>query len=152
VSSCDGDCPSNVMTAQQVQNQLAKGNFVISTDNSQNQEGQHGDIFVQASINWGTDNSLTLNAYRDINIYSPFSYDPVTIANTRGGNLALRADKTGTGVGTVNFQNPNYYLPAGRVDYSGSTGTVSIFYNPAGELSTKYQTPRDFSCTGSCST
>ena len=44
----------------------------------------------------------------------------------------LRADSEGTGTGTVNI------LPLARVDFSKSTGTVSIYYNPRGE-SDKYR-------------
>ena len=64
----------------------------------------------------------------------------------------LRADSTGTGIGTVRFTIPmtNYY-PASRVDFSQSTGSVSIFYNPPSGPN-KYQNPTIFSCSGTCST
>ena len=32
------------------------------------------------------------------------------------------------------------------MDYTGSTGTVSIFYNPSGSEATKYQNPTDYFC------
>ena len=40
-------------------------------------------------------------------------------------------------------------LPSSLVDFSGSTGTVSIFYNPSGGT-TKYQNPTNYLCSGSC--
>ena len=97
-------------------------NVVIATDNNPALNG-NGDLFVQASINWSSNNSLTLNAYRDINIYD---YSPVTITNTGGGSLVLRADSTGTGVGKVNFQDPFNYTQPG--DVSLASGTASIFF------------------------
>ncbi len=57
----------------------------------------------------------------------------------------LRADNTGGGTGTVNF------ALLGSVDYSQSTGTVSIYYNPtAVGGGTEYQNPTIFACSGLC--
>ena len=120
------------MTQQEVQDALASTNLVIATDNSLNPSGQFGDIFVKASVSWSTNNSLTLSAYRDINISNGVS---TQITNTASGDLVLRADSTGTGTGAVHFQ-PSYYEnygPGGHVNFSQSTGTVSIFYNPPGD-------------------
>jgi hypothetical protein len=81
VSTCDGPCQSNQTTATIIQNQLANQNVVIATNNSPQLTG-NGDILVNASINWASSNSLTLSAYRNINIAGN-----VTIANTAAGNL-----------------------------------------------------------------
>ena len=51
--------------------------------------------------------------------------------------------REGSGGGTI------VMLPSSRVDFSGSTGTVSIFYNPPGGT-TKYQNPTNYLCSGSC--
>jgi Subtilase family/M26 IgA1-specific Metallo-endopeptidase N-terminal region len=111
----------------------------------------NGDISVQtigfgpdAQINWSNSNSLTLSAYRNINIDAG-----ATITNTGGGNLVLRADSTGTGAGTVNFAPGT---TPGNVNFQSSTGTVSIYYNPTAQtFSTKYQNPTNFLCsTSSC--
>ena len=68
-SSCDGPCGA-LGDAKQAPFQvcLQSQNFVIATDNNPALNG-NGDIFVQANINWSSNNSLTLSAYRDINIY-----------------------------------------------------------------------------------
>jgi hypothetical protein len=124
-SSCDGPCGPSEMEASTVSSLLQSQNVVIATDNNPALNG-NGDLFVQASINWSSNNSLTLNAYRDINIYD---YSPVTITNTGGGSLVLRADSTGTGVGKVNFQDPFNYNQPGHV--SLASGTASIFFNPS---------------------
>jgi filamentous hemagglutinin family protein len=124
------------MTPQQVEAALATSNLVIATNNSSNPQGQNGDIFVNDSIRWSTDNSLTLSAYRNIDI----STNGVKIVNLASGNLVLRADNTGTGQGTVVFDH------GAHVDYTGSTGTVSLFYNPSGSQTTKYQNPTNYFC------
>src|SRR5262245_39487899 len=62
------------------------------------------------------------------------------VTNTGAGNLVLRADNTGRGQGTVIFDS------GGHVDYMQSTGTVSIFYNPSGSQTTKYQNPTNYFC------
>jgi filamentous hemagglutinin family protein len=132
-------CGPSQMTAFQVQNLLANQNVVIATNNDPQIDG-NGNIFVNAGITWSNNNSLTLSAYRNINIAAN-----VTIANLAGGNLVLHADSTGTGAGTVTFAPGT---SPGSVDFSQSTGTVSIFYDPIpSEISpgTKYQNPTNFS-------
>ena len=51
----------------------------------------------------------------------------------------LRADNTGNGSGTINFVQAT---SGSRVDWTGSTGTVSFYYNPS-----SYSTPTDFTPT-----
>src|SRR5262249_5964015 len=114
-----------------IQGQLANQNVVIATGTDPNTPG-NGDIFVQSSIRWRTDNSLTLSAYRNIDITT----NGVKIVNDANGNLVLRADSTGRGQGTVVFED------GAQVDYLNSAGTVSIFYNPP----SGYQHPFDFLC------
>lgn len=87
-----------------------------------------GDIFVTGAITWSSAATLTLSAYRDIQV------DGVAITNTGAGKLVLRADSTGTGDGTVQF------LSGGSVNFAGGAGKVDIFYNPS-----SYTTPTDFS-------
>jgi filamentous hemagglutinin family protein len=126
---------ASVITPQAIETALLNSNVVIATNNSTNPQGQNGDIFVNDSISWSTNNSFTLSAYRNIEINTS-----VKITNLASGNLVLRADSTGTGQGTVVFD------PGGHVDYQGSTGTVSIYYNPSGSEATKYQKPTDYLC------
>jgi filamentous hemagglutinin family protein len=143
---CDGPCQSNETTATIIQNQLANQNVVITTNNDPQLQG-NGDITLDtnAQVSWNNSNSLTLSAYHNI-IFSEGS----KVANTGAGNLILRADSTGTGSGTVLFLGTG--IP-GRVDFSQSSGAVSIYYNPnQPEIGTKYQTPTNFSCSGSCFT
>ena len=118
---------ASVMTKQQVEDQLALGNLVIATNTAANPSEQHGDIFVNASVNWSTSSSLTLSAYRNI------QFNNANLVNTPGSGAAiiLRSDNTGTGTGTVNF--------SGDPQISTS-GPVSIFYNPE-----SYTSPTDFS-------
>jgi filamentous hemagglutinin family protein len=157
VPDCASDgCGPSTIGAATISGLLAKENVVIATNNSANgQPFGDGDIFVLGSITWASNNSLTLSAYRDINIFNVFElFPPVTIANTGGGSLVLGADSTGTGTGTVNFRSPGFedIVQPGKVDFSRSTGTVAIYYNPiAGESGSKYQNPTTFSCSGSCS-
>ena len=112
--------------------QLVSNNVVLSTLPSGTNAG---DIFVDANISWSTGNSLTLSAYHDILFMSGSK-----VTSTGPGNLVLRADNTGTGQGTVVFN------PGGHVDFTQSTGTVSLFYNPSGPQTTKYQNPTNYFC------
>jgi filamentous hemagglutinin family protein len=130
--------PGNeVLTVSSIENALTTGNVIVTTVGTVG--SGLGDITVAASLSWANVNTLTLNSYRNITINNG-----VTIANAGAGNLVLRADATGTGVGTVIF------LGSGKVDFSQSTGTVSIFYNPSdnpaggGVNTTSYTTPLDY--------
>ena len=81
--------------------------------------GGNGDIFVSpnVSLNWSTSASLTLSAYRDIDIGAGS-----VLASTGGGAVTLYADNSGTGVGTVTF---------GAGASVSTSGPVAIFYNPS---------------------
>jgi filamentous hemagglutinin family protein len=133
------DPTASAISADALVNQLASNNVVLSTQPS----GTHaGDIFFDANVSWGTNNngttnnnSLTLSAFHDILFMSGSK-----LTNTGTGNLALRADNTGTGQGTVVFDS------GGHVDYTQSTGRVSIFYNPSGSQASKYQNPTNYFC------
>jgi filamentous hemagglutinin family protein len=131
---------SSVMTNIQVQTLLAMGNLVITTK-SDTADNNYGDIHVNAAINWTGDTSLTLSAYRNIGIYAPITH------NAGSGNLVLRSDNTGTGTGTVHFGETQEGIR--KIDFSGSTGTVSIYYNPDGpqgeSFITKYQNGNNYS-------
>src|SRR5439155_3223743 len=74
VSSCDGPCQPSTITAAQIEAQLSNQNVVIATNLALS---GNGDISVNASINWSNNNSLTLSAYRNIDI----STSGVKIAN-----------------------------------------------------------------------
>src|SRR5262245_16998951 len=128
----NSDPTASAISADALVQQLASNNVVLSTQPS----GTHaGDIFVDAHVSWSTGNSLTLSAFHDILFMSG-----TEVTNTGAGNLVLRADNTGRGQGTVIFDS------GGHVDYTQSTGTVSIFYNPSGSQTTKYLKPTNYFC------
>lgn len=93
--------PAGASTMDNVtlQNQLAKNDVVIQTDNASNPAGQNGDIFVNADITWSSNNSLTLNAYR---------------------NIVFNADVAATGANAGLVLNTN--LGGGGGNYSFNTG------------------------------
>ncbi|MBX3512046.1 MAG: filamentous hemagglutinin N-terminal domain-containing protein [Xanthobacteraceae bacterium] len=111
-----GNGPGSTTFVSTLQATLANANVVVTTNGA---VAGDGDITIAASITWATNNSLTLNAHRNIVIN-----DGVTISNTAAGNLTLNADSQRTGVGYVNF------IGSAKIDYSASTGTVEILYNP----------------------
>jgi filamentous hemagglutinin family protein len=117
-----------VVTVAAIENALASGTVVIETDPT---VSGVGDITVAQSLSWNNSNFLSLNAYRNIVINSG-----VTITDTgAGGGLTLNADAFRTGTGTVIVNSP------GAFDFSHSTGTVYIIYDPPGG----YANPTNFS-------
>ncbi|HSI41301.1 MAG TPA: filamentous hemagglutinin N-terminal domain-containing protein [Xanthobacteraceae bacterium] len=113
---------TSVLNAGTLQTALASGNVVVSTGAAGSPGTDAGDITVAANIAWSSANNLTLSAYRNITVN-----DGVGISNTGAGAMALRADNSGTGVGTVNLLGSS----GARLTDSGGGG-VEIFYNPLG--------------------
>ena len=130
----DFDPTASAISVSALVSQLNLSNVVLST---QSTGANAGDIFVQNSVAWTGNNSLTLSAHRNIQIN-----DNVTITNIGAGNLVLRADSQGSSpsTGTVVFQQFTF---GSRIDFTGSTGKVEIYYNP-----TNYTSPTDYTPTG----
>lgn len=78
----------------------------------------NGDIIIDTAISYNSDNTLTLSAYRHITS----TLNGTIIENSGDGDINLRADNTGTGVGTVQFTGTTPNITA--------NGLISIYYNP----------------------
>jgi hypothetical protein len=120
--------------ATAISNSLANNDVTITTN--PNISG-NGDIELRggAHVTWTANTTLTLSAYHDIIFQPGSSISNGTTSTPGAGNLILRADNSGTGSGTVIFPSN---AESGTVDFSHSTGQVSIFYNPIpGETGTK---------------
>ncbi|WP_404710172.1 filamentous hemagglutinin N-terminal domain-containing protein [Sphingomonas sp. MMS24-J13] len=90
---------------------------------AQNPAGS-GDITLAAPLAWNSAHALVLSAYRDINVNGNMS-------NVGAGKIVLRADNSGTGIGTVTF---------GTGVKVTTPGTLSIYYHQDA-----YAPPVDFS-------
>jgi filamentous hemagglutinin family protein len=88
---------------------------ILSSQGTVNPSG-NGDIFVNDAVGWTSTNTLSLSAFRNINVNN-------TISNVAGGSLVLRSDNTGTGTGTVAF------TIGGGVTIAGG-GRADLYYNP----------------------
>ena len=115
----DANCTdiSSCVTVASIETGLANANFIVTTGTA----GGSITVDPNADLTWATASTLTLSAYKDIQIDSGSA-----ITSSGGGSLILRADNTGTGVGTVFFQGEN----PGHIDISGG-GIVSIYFNPS---------------------
>jgi filamentous hemagglutinin family protein len=102
----------SVITVASLESQLATSNVLVQTGSSGTQVG---DITVANNLTWGNKNTLTLSAFRNINVNA-------TVSNNSGGSIVLNTDNTHNGTGTITFgQN-------GSINFSGG-GTVSLYYN-----------------------
>lgn len=126
-----GGTGASGLAVSKLQDTLKTSNVIVSTGSTGSTGTEAGDITVAANVLWSSNNSLTLEAYRNV-----VGNAGVSIKNTGAGNLRIRADSGGTGFGTA--------IPNGSafVDYSQSTGKVELFYNPTGP--NKYQHPTNF--------
>ena len=112
-----GNVANSVLKVSDLRAALAGSNVVVMTGTGGTQSG---DITVAASVTWSSNTTLTLAAYRTINISKG-----VTISNTAGGSLVLAADTGAKDSGTVLFAT------GAAVDFSKSKGNVQIFYHPS---------------------
>ncbi len=121
--------PIDSTLAATIQTALNNGtNYVAETGTTPG--GGDGDIIFNSGvqINWNTSATLTLLAFRNIQFNDGVGGPtPGNLVNTGAGHLVMRADRTGTGIGTILI--PNITFPT-RINWTNSTGTVSIYYNP----------------------
>ena len=118
------DTANSTLDVAILNNALISNNVVVATGMAPG--FNVGDIIVNAPIVWNTSTTLTLSAYRNIQINDTGLSG--TIRNTGSGNLVLRADSTGIGIGTI-VMNPS--TNSVRVDWLNSTGNVTVYYNPS---------------------
>lgn len=100
-----------VVTPVALQAALATGNIIITTGAGVG----NGDITVAEAVSWSSANTLRLSAFRDVNVNA-------LLTSTGGADVELRADSTGTGVGTVTFNGTGGISTAGEVE---------VFFNPS---------------------
>lgn len=122
---------SSQISVNTLLNNLSNANLIIQTGGSASVGSDAGNLTVGTSFDLTNyTNTLTLQAYKNI----IFSNNAVITKNSGAGDLNLRADSTGTGVGTVTFGT------GAGVNFTGSSGNVNIYYNP-----TSYTAPTNFS-------
>ena len=113
----DMNSPSSTLNVNVLQAALGSNNVTIDTASSQ---GGFGDISVQNAINWSNGNALTLNANRNINVFS-------AISNTGIGALNLQAGGDITMQSTVNLKGAVSLNSAGVVTTGIiNAGTIAV--------------------------
>src|SRR4051794_34846930 len=119
------------------------GGSNVTASTSSGASGGVGDITVNSQIAWSSAATLTLNAYKNINLPEIVGFGPSVpnIKNTGAGNVVLHANNegafaVGSGQGIINMLLSTFN---NRLDWSGSIGKVTVFYNPS-----SYTTPANF--------
>jgi filamentous hemagglutinin family protein len=105
-------------TGNTLASNLSRGTSVAVTTTGAN--GSTGDINVHGDLPWNGASTLALNAYHSISLVPS-----ATIANRGHGNLTLRADSTA-------IDNGGSVTNRGTIDWSASTGIVSVLYDMNG--------------------
>ncbi len=119
--------PADLTIDQTAANTIAQtldvGTNVVE-QTSVNGTGGNGDIIFDPDVTvaWNTASSLTLSAYRNIDIGAGVVITSDAGPGVVAGAVTLAADNTGLGVGTVTF---------GAGASVSTSGPVNIFYNPA---------------------
>ena len=119
--------PADLTIDQTAANTIAQtldvGTNVVE-QTSVNGTGGNGDIIFDPDVTvaWNTASSLTLSAYRNIDIGAGVAITSDAGPGVVAGAVTLAADNTGLGVGTVTF---------GAGASVSTSGPVNIFYNPA---------------------
>jgi len=123
-STYTSNVDNSILTVADLQTALTNANVLVQTGSG---GLQAGDITVADNVVWSNPNTLTLSAFRNINMNA-------TITNSSGGSLTLKADNTGIGIGTIVFSG---ITP--QINMSGG-GAINFYYNPA-----SFPTPTNFS-------
>ncbi|WP_250495045.1 filamentous hemagglutinin N-terminal domain-containing protein [Caballeronia sp. GAWG1-1] len=105
--------------ARTLQRSLNRGTSVEVTTTGAN--GATGNLGVASSLRWRGPASLTLAAYHNVSVTTG-----TTIANNGAGNLTLRADAS-------SLDNGGSVFNSGTLDWSRSTGIVSVLYDMTGK-------------------
>lgn len=134
----------SVVNATTLQTALNAANVTVTTGGAGSPGAQAGDITVAANVAWTAPTTLTLSAFRNIAVSDGITSADINVP--AGGGLNLRADNSGTGVGTVTFA-----AATGVGSVTAAAGsTVNIFYNPAsnpagsGVNATSYLAPTNY--------
>ncbi|MEJ0078380.1 MAG: GLUG motif-containing protein [Alphaproteobacteria bacterium] len=119
------------------------GGSNVTASTSSGGSGGVGDITVSSQVAWSSAATLTLNAYKNINLPEIIGAGPSqpNLKNTGAGNVVLHANNegafaVGSGQGIINMPLSTFN---NRLDWSLSSGKVTVFYNPTG-----YTTPTNF--------
>lgn len=108
-----GGGTNSILTVAALEAALASANITVTTGGSGSPGSDGGDLTVVNAVNWTAATNLILSAYRNINLSA-------SITSNGGGNVTLRADNSGIGIGTVTFTGAQI----------STSGQVAIFYNP----------------------
>ena len=110
------------ITGALLSSQLASNNVTIKS--IQGTTAGNGDIFVNDTVTWSSASTLTLDAYRNININKV-----ITVAGAGGVNLIV-GDQAQNGIGDATKGDYSFGLTgngfAGRIDYTGTGGSLNI--------------------------
>jgi filamentous hemagglutinin family protein len=114
---------------------LGSGNVTVMTDantasgpGSTNTVTGNGDINVNAMLSWNISNSLTLSAYRNINVNTNLGGQ---FNSYGGGNINLIADNTHNGTGAVNINGGTASTFVVNGAYANTNeSNVNIWSNP----------------------
>ncbi len=124
----DANSTTSILNITTLTTALNTANVIVQTTGGGTGLGS-GDIIVGTPIGsdgnplWTSSNTLELSAYRNIQLNN-------NITSSAAANIKLRADNTGTGIGTI--------TGSGVITTTG--GTANFYYNPA-----VFATPTDFS-------
>jgi len=126
----DSNSTTSTLNVTDLTTALSTANIIVQTTGGGTGLGS-GDIIVGTPVTWSTATTLTLSAYRTIQLNN-------AITDMAAGNVILRADNTGTGTGTITGSGVITTTPG---------GTATFYYNPS-----SYATPTDFSANVSGAT
>jgi hypothetical protein len=109
--TCTPTAANAVLSVGDLQTMLASSNVTVNTGTG-SLPAQVEDIFVTASFNWASANSLTLDAYRSVTVSAPIAVNgsaPVSLVTNDGGSG-----------GTLSF------ISGGSVAFLGTGNSLSI--------------------------
>ncbi len=135
IASSGGDITGLILSGLLNSNSVVISTVTTGTDSSTNRygtTGSNGDIFVSDSVTWSNSaNSLTLNAYRDINITAPIMGTGALLA-TAGRDFNITDTQINTGTQTINVGGNLNLTATSNWTALQSNGTQTINFTGSG--------------------
>lgn len=121
-----GDAQFSSIDTNTLQDNLVRANVTVKTGptGSEDHYSTRGHLSIDDSLTWHSPNTLTLSAYRNIDLMLN-----AVISNDAGGSLVLKADNAERGEGGINFMaaSPQIQMKNG--------GSVLLYHNSYGNSS-----------------
>ncbi|WP_445360670.1 filamentous hemagglutinin N-terminal domain-containing protein [Microbulbifer sp. EKSA005] len=130
------DCTglSNCITSGTIETALESGDFAVHVEDTGDTRDDGYGIFINESISWSEDRTLTLTSYSDVTVSSDVTIEATgSSSGLNSSNLVIKAGGAFTNSGSINVYDFNLTVGYDSVSSTGSDATA----NTLGDLTVR---------------